>query len=1031
MSIRNTTGQRPGVSWRVAAAVATALAGTLASQHVVAQEAAAEDLQEVTVTGSRIVRRDLTASSPIVTVAEDTFENTSAVSVEAALNELPQFKPDRTQFVAGDVQASAFNTPGISSVNLRGLGSNRNLVLLDGRRAQPANATLTVDVNSIPSAAISNVEIISGGASATYGADAIAGVVNFKLKRDFQGLVVDLQSGITEQGDGEETRISALVGGNFGDGQGNVMVGLEMARREGILQEDRDFYVQGFRDPGTTTSSPLYSFAAWNPAGQNPTQAAVNSVFGATPLAARSTPFFVNYDGTLFKQGPARRYNSTAPNVKLATTNNTLTQPETDSQISSPMDRYSIFARGHFDFNENVSAFVQGNLSSFKVDQIGAFAPATSFWSAFVPRDAAHPIPAELATLLDNRQTGPVNARVDVPDNAPWQMERILDYLGPRSSTNQSTVYQILAGLEGKLGLGDWTWEAYVSHGETNTTNVLQKGFASFQRYQTLISAPNYGANYRQPPDANLDTLGYRMSCTSGLPVFTSFTPTQDCIDAISIRMKNLTEFKQDIVEANLQGGVFTLPAGEVRAAVGATYRKNEVSFDPDSLNDRESTIDRPIGLFAANDTAGSITAREIYAEALVPVLRDLPAIRELSLELGGRYSDYSTEGGLTTYKALLNWKLNDYLSFRGGYQRANRAPNTAELFTGPTTTVAGFPLSDPCASNTNAPWGNKAANPNRARVQALCAALNGNPNTTFSADPNNFLGGNGGFFPLELEIRRGNTDLESEKAKTYTAGVILRSPFESAALSGFTASVDWYSITIDDAIAPLPGTTIYENCFNANGTSNPNYQINDPGGYCSRIFRDPITGGRATVDSPYSNLGTIETSGIDTQINWRANFADLGAESIPGALTAGIAFNYLLKYDTQQIPGGPFVDNKDTLAQNGQFRYRSNMNVGYALNALSFGLTWQYLPSVRNAAAATLPTTTIQGAGAYSLFDLNARWEVSKIVSLRFGIDNLLDTDPEIVGRNPGVTAGLGATLPNFYDVLGRRYYAGVKLTF
>jgi iron complex outermembrane receptor protein len=1022
---RSGAGSAPARSWRVAAAVAAALAGGLMGQGVQAQDAAAEadELVEVTVTGSRIVRRDLTASSPIVTVAEDVFENSSNVSVESALNELPQFRADRTQFVAGDVQASAFNTPGISSVNLRGLGSNRNLVLLDGRRAQPANATLTVDVNSIPSAAIANVEIISGGASATYGADAIAGVVNFKLKRDFQGMVFDIQSGITEEGDGEETRASALIGGNFGDGRGNVMVGLELARREGILQKDRDFYVEGFNDPQTTGSA-LSSFAAYNPAGPNgPSQAAVDAIFGTTPgSAARTTPFYFNTDGTLFKQSPVRRYNSNVPGVKHVTTNNTLAEPETDAQISSPLDRYSIFARGTFEFTENVSAFLQGNLSSFKVDQIGPLPPATSFWSGIVPRDADHPVPPELAALLDSR-----------PDpTADWQMEKIIGYMGPRSSTNRSTVYQVMAGLEGRLGLKDWTWEAYVSHGETQTNNILHSGFASFQRYNLLIRAPNYGKNYQQPADPNLDTLGYRISCTSGLPVFEDFTPSQDCIDAITIRMKNVTDFSQDIVEANLQGGLFDLPAGEVRAAVGASYRKNEVSFDPDVLNDQESVIDRPIGLFAANDTAGSITVREIYAEALIPVLADLPAIKEMSLEVGGRYSDYSTEGGLTTYKALLNWKFNDYVNFRGGYQRANRAPNTAELFTGPTTTVAGFALSDPCANNTLAPWGNRASNPNRAQVQQLCEALIGNTNSPFTVGgPDNFIGGNGGFFPLELEIRRGNVNLESEKAKTLTAGFVFRSPFESAALSNITAAVDWYSIKIDDAISPLPALTVYENCFNANGTSNPTYSVNDPGGYCALIFRDPNTGGRATVDAPYSNLGTIETSGIDLVLDWRSNFADMGMASVPGALTASLAFNYLLKYDTQSVPGGPFNDNKDTLAQAGQFKYRSNLNLGYVNGPVGVGLTWRYLPSVRNAQAATTPTTTLEGAGAYSLFDLNARWEVNSVVSLRFGIDNLLNEDPEIVGRNPGVTEARGTTLPNFYDVLGRRYYAGVKLTF
>ncbi len=430
MTIRTSAGATRAGSWRIAAAVAAALASAVTAQTSFAQES--EDLAEVTVTGSRIQRRDLTASSPIVTVSDEAFDNSSQVSVESVLNDMPQFKPNRTQFVATDVQASAFNTPGISAVNLRGLGENRNLVLFDGRRAQPANATLVVDVNSIPSAAIANIEVISGGASATYGADAIAGVVNFKLKKDFQGMTVDLHSGITEQGDGSETRISALVGGNFGDGRGNAMLGVEFVRRGAVMQADRDFFVDGWNDPGTTATG-LISLASYNPAGPNsPSQAAVNTLFGTTGTAVnRTTNFYVNTDGSLFKiSTPARRYNSNISGVKLLTPTGNLAEPDRSGQVSSPLDRYSLFSRAHFDLNDNVTAFFQGNFSSFKVDQILGYSPATSFWSALIPRDAAHPVPAELATLLASRVVNPA-----IPGTGPtgdWQFERILDYIGPR-----------------------------------------------------------------------------------------------------------------------------------------------------------------------------------------------------------------------------------------------------------------------------------------------------------------------------------------------------------------------------------------------------------------------------------------------------------------------------------------------------------------------------------------------------------------------------------------------------------------------
>jgi iron complex outermembrane recepter protein len=1000
----------------ISAAVAASIAGSMPAQ---AQTADDDSLQEVTITGSRIVRRDLTASSPIVTVEAQLLENSSTVGVESALNKLPQFKPAGTQFVAQDVQASAFNNPGISSLNLRGLGANRNLVLVDGRRAQPANATLTVDVNSIPSAAIGSVEIISGGASAVYGADAIAGVVNFKLKRDFQGLAVDAQTGITQEGDGSESRISALIGGNFGDGRANVMAGLEFSKREAVFQADRDFYVEGWEDPGTPSGG-LTSFSSYAPVSPAtaPTQAAVNTVFTGIANVNRLTNFYFNRDGTLFKNPPTQRFNSMEEGIK-AQANGALGQPERAGLASSPLQRYSIFARGTFDIAEKTSAFIQGNLSSIHVRSVLTYAPATSFWGAQVPRDAAHPVPTELAALLDSR-TNP---------NAPWQLERVLDFAGPRSSTNDSTVYQVLAGLQGELGLKDWTWEAYVSHGQTQITNYLHDGFVSVERWRRLVAAPNYGKNFSVGDPTGI--LGYKITCTSGLPVFEEFQISDDCLDAMEARLKNITDLKQDIAEANLQGGLFELPAGELRSAVGFTHRINSFRFDPDVLNDQESVLDGPIGLFAANDTNGRTRVNEFYAEFLVPLLKDLPAVKELSLELGGRRSEYDTAGGIWTYKALANWGINNYVSLRGGYQLANRAPNTAELFTGPTVTVAGFPLSDPCANTTRAPWGNVASNPNRARVQQLCSALNGTGTSVFDADPNGFIGGNNGFFPLELENRRGNEDLLSEEAKTVTVGAVLRSPFESPLASGLTAAVDWYSIKIEDAITPLPSTTVYENCFNVNGTSNPTYSLDDPGGYCRLIKRDGVTGGRVSVDAPYFNLGSIETQGIDAQINWRADIADMGMPSVPGALSVGLAVSYLLSYETQSIPGGPFVENEGTLAQNGQYEYRSIMNLGYGVGSWNVGLNWQHLPSVKNAASATNPTATIQGAGAYDLFDLTASWAVTDTFALRVGIDNLLDREPEIVGFDPGVTNARGLTQAGYYDVLGRRAYLGVKLNF
>ena len=1022
-----------GRNTRVALAVAAALAAA-AGAPVYAQQAGdsqPEELETVQITGSRIVRRDLEAPSPIVTVDVEQFENISNVGVEAALNKLPQFQPAGTQFAAQSIVANAFSSPGISSLDLRGLGPNRSLVLVDGRRAQPANATLTVDVNSIPSAAIANVEVISGGASSVYGADAIAGVVNFKLKRDFEGLALDLQSGITEQGDGSETRFSALVGSNLGDGRGNVMFGAEFSRRGAVQQRDREFYTSAWEDPGTTGGGELVNVSSYIPTATNlPTQAAVDNIFSGFSGVNPSTPFFVNPDGTLFKNtivlgnpdASSIRYNGPMDGIK-ETIQGLLVQPERSQNLSSPLDRYSLFGRAVFDFTDTFSMFVQANLSSTEVLTTSTIAPATSATFNFtVPRDAAHPIPPELAALLDSR-----------PDpDASFQVDRYVDFVGPRQAENESTVYQLMIGLEGQLPVKDWTWDAHVSHGETRVLNYLTNGWVSRERLRRVVASPNYGKG-----QTFTATGSYVSTCTTGLPIFEYFTPSQDCIDAITVRMKNVTDLDQNVAELNFQGGLFNLPAGELRGALGASWRKNSVVFDPDTLNDTESILDTPVGLFAAANTQGETTVKEVYAELLVPVLAEVPFVKELNLELGGRYSDYDHSGGSWTYKGLANWKVNDFVSFRGGYQFANRAPNIAELYLGVTQAVVSQPDEDPCTITTEADYGNVPGNPNRAQVQALCSAIIGSGTSLFDADPNGFLGSNGPNFPFEREARSGNVNLKPEKADTITIGTVLRFPFESPVWNRTTMAIDYYSIELEDTIGPLAATTIYRGCFNADGASNPTYSLDDPNGYCRLIQRDPVTGGRLQVTAPMQNLGLTETSGIDLQFNWRSELADMGI-SAPGALAANVSVNYLLDFSQQITPDSPKQDYKGAFGQvagggvqTGQYEYRTYTTLSYLQSNWSVGLNWQHLPSIHNVAWVTDKDTEVQGADSYDLFSLFGTWQINGTLSFRAGVDNLFDRQPEIVGRQEGVTNARGQTVPGFYDLLGRRFYAGLKMNF
>ncbi|MEY2853470.1 MAG: hypothetical protein RL030_602, partial [Pseudomonadota bacterium] len=756
----------------VGAAVA-AILGSVALYSPTAFSAEEESLAEVTVTGSRIVRRDLTAPSPIVTVGGEMFEQTSSTSVESALNQLPQFVPSQTMFSAGDVQPSAFNNPGIVTLNLRGLGPNRNLVLIDGRRAQPANASLVVDINSIPSAAIESVEIISGGASAVYGADAMGGVTNFKMKRNFEGLSLNVQTSMTEQGGGEETSVSALVGGNFGDGRGNAMMGITYTNRQVLMASERDFYTDGWQNVNTPGGEGL-PFSQIGFPGNAPSTAAFTSIFGPrTTFSGESV--YVNPNGSVFLNSAANAgigYNGPIDNqIKRlgsgVTTPGAIAANNLNQAITTPLERYSIFANAHYDVNDHVSAFLQANMSSMTVDTVLTYAPATSQWNATIPFSAST-VPPQLATLLASRPN----------PTGSYTLSRVLDFAGPRATQNGTDMYQVLAGVEGDLFNTDWNYEAYFSHGKTSLLTEMT-GFPGLQNYRAVVQAPNFGKNYGVAPNLQPSRnvgppLFFELKCTSGLPIFTYFEPSADCVNSISGSMKHLTEMKQDIAEVNVTGDLFALPAGAIGSAFGASWRENSYRWRPDDQLVRSSN-NYPIGLFPTSRTQGRTSVTELYGELLVPVLADVTGFKRLNLEVGARWSDYNTAGSIWTYKALIDWTVIDSVRIRGGYQLANRAPNVAELFTGATTSVVGFPGADPCMANTTNAWGNTPLNTtNRNQVIALCSQLinnslgttNASPWHTLPNYPNNIVGPFPFNFPLELANITGNTELRNEEAE-------------------------------------------------------------------------------------------------------------------------------------------------------------------------------------------------------------------------------------------------------------------------
>lgn len=1019
--------RKKSLAFAISTATTVLLAGM--GNGAFAQEA---ELEEITITGSRIVRRDMSAPSPIVTVGSELFENSATVGVESVLNQLPQFVPGATQFTS-TIQSGPTSSPGAATLNLRGLGSNRNLVLINGRRGQPANASLAVDVNTIPASAIANVEVITGGASAVYGPDALAGVVNFVLKDDFEGVEFDFQMGETAEGDGAESKASVLFGANSSDGRGNIMIGLDWTKRDPIFQIDRDFYVDGWNDPANIPGGFVGgdSYAAGEgriEGGQNkPSQAAIDGLFPYLPAGTISDTanFFFNSDGTIFTDtggygynGPLNCWEGCGPftGVKQLENGN-LDQQFTQGYLSTPMDRHSLFLKGDYDINDNLNAFVQASYSNVVISQRGGLPPAITGWQAPVPRDG-RTLPNDLNTLLDSR-TGAAGA------GGEWSYNRVLDFTGPSEPINTTNTWQFLLGLNGSFDTADITWEAYISRGDTNI-ETINHGLISHQRYQAVVAAPDFGVGrIRSGATFTSRATGYDIYCDTGLPIFSDFTPSQNCLDGIDSKQIDSSKLTQEIAEVNIQGRLLDIWAGEVRFAAGATYRENTYQYLPGNAS--TSIIDRPISLFANNPTGGKIDVTEYYGELLVPV------IDSLDLELGYRFSDFSTAGGHDTFKALFTWGATETVTFRGGYQFATRAPNVAELFTAPTLVVVGFPGQEPCSATTQAEWGNVPSNPDRAQVQDLCRAIIGNNTSDFdtqtystltNADgstatgPDGFHRRNPPYFPLAIESREGNPNVGPEEGTTYTLGAVLDEPF---GIESLNITVDAYQIEIEDAISPLSVSTIYDNCFNRYGT-NPSYSIDNS--FCQKIERNPTTGDRRLVSALFDNLGILTTQGVDVTVKWRK---DIG----PGSFSVNTNLNFLDSFEYQTAPGQAIVDATGTMDRGGLYDFRAFTSFSYSWDNFNIGLNWRHLSSVEDAAYAIDKDTPNQGTGSYDVFALNGiyNWEN---YSIRVGIDNLLDEEPNNIGGvDPAVNSNSNATSPGLYDVIGRRFYVGVKASF
>lgn len=1005
----------------------TLLIGTVVATPAFAQtEEAPAEGEAIVITGSRILRPNLEANSPVTSVTGLETTQNADVTLDTFLNTLPQVNP------AGTTTSNNPGNGGQSNIDLRGLGANRNLVLVDGRRPMVSASNQTVDLNTIPQGLIERIDVLTGGAGAAYGADAIAGVVNIILKDDFEG--VDLRANYSNsmpQTDAREYQISGTIGGNFAEDRGNFALSVEYAERQGLIKAQRPFAAQA---TSTTSSFPTGSLV--NSASNPYSQTVVNSIFTAYGVPTAQLPLTnqlaFNSDGTLFGVGT---FNNPRDVVNFRYALNSPANPNLNyfpdfysynfdivNILVLPLERYSAFTRGNYKVNDSFEFFVQGAYTNYKSATALAPTPVSTgivnTTSTASGLNARSPLVApgqritgfvvpvtnpflqaspDLVALVNSR-TGddPLLTGVGAAEGVRIGY-RFLG-TGLREQQLENEVIQGLAGLRGEIA-PNWRYEAYYSWGKT-VIDQRATGNVNVQRVQQLLEAPDGGVSL----------------CAGGFNPFGIQPFSQACVDFVDEVGVTKTTFTQKIAQAYISGQLAELPAGPLSVVFGAEKRDFRYEFDPGALFG-------PIaGFNTSTPDLGTNSFLDFFGEASIPILKDAPLAENLELTLTARHSksDFNdiqngvdgTPSNDWSYGGTLTWSPVRELRFRASYQHSVRAPNFGELFSG----GGSFPqIFDPCSTNSNFRTTRGAA------AAAICQATGVSAGTinTFVATP-----GAQAFITVT-----GNPNLKPEKSDAFTAGFVFNA-------LGFTGSIDYYNIKVSDTIFSPDVNEIIASCYGYNDI-NPNLSATNP--YCGGLFRsnnniaaiflpESLGGDPATGYFQAVNQGSVKTSGIDFQLGYNLPTEFVGPES---SINFNLLLNYLFDFKVTGL-GGLQTDYAGTASYFGAGlgtsfpEWKGTMNVGFNLNkGLSLQSRIRYIDAMENRAARQYIGETFTGPGSVWYFDFAVQGQVENM-TLRLGLNNAFDRKPPTYA--PNVQSG---TDPSTYDVIGRRFYVSARLKF
>ena len=923
-------------SQRLRRAVRTTLAAAFALSAATAaqgqdQDRDAAELGTVVVTGSRIARPDLASNSPISIITEDFFAQKGTVNVEEVLNQLPQVVPGLTAQVnnGGD---------GTATVDLRGLGPTRTLVLINGRRFVPATNTGRTDLNAIPANLIERIEVVTGGASAVYGSDALSGVVNFILKDDYEGVEIGTRYGQSAQGDADTFDVHALLGGNFADDRGNATVAATYYERDPLFQDAREHSAIDLQGNGSATGiAGRLDNSPFNPYG----------AFGTAPA---NSNYAFNQDGT------PRRFVNAMPETNGGVGDRYNFAPI--NYLQTPQKRYTLDAFLKYDVGASVQAYAELYYIKNRAKANLAPTPATNL---VLP--VTNP-------LLTQETRDLLATRAD--PNAPAIFRRRMVEFGERIADANFDTSQVIMGLNGDIGQ-DWGWDLFYSYGRTGESIGILGDISETRLNASLAGCPTGAGTV---PDCRVVDFFGPNKIT---PEDVDFLRIPSAVDTFVFERQN--------VQGTVNGTLFEMPAGNLGAAFGFEYREDSSDFVPSDSSQRGDLS----GFNALSPIAGSFDVKEIYAEFNVPLLKEVPGFHTLTIEAAGRYSDYSSVGALTTYKAGLEWKPISQLKFRSTFANANRAPSVFELFQAGDQS---FPtVTDPCALAD-------AANQPQAvpdSVAAVCR-LSGLPGDgRYPAQANS---------QVQAQLV-GNSALSEESSDTVTFGVVWQPEY----IKNLSATVDYYDIKVDGFVARLSGGAVaqVEQCFNSGIATAADYASDEN---CQFIARNPS--GELLITQPLVNTGTLTTKGFDVALQYA-----FGLPSELGRMSVRVDANMLDEFnlDGEEYSGLSSGDF-GTLPE-----LRTNMRLVYDIGAFQTSLNWQRIGAVDERPGDGGDTHI----DAWNYFDLFTRYTFAEKFTLSAGVSNLLDEDPPVI-----LTGFTNTNTDNTtYDGIGRRYFMGLKVGF